>query len=116
MARYELLIEYIKYLTKPELHDAVVQLAVYDCYARERKKARPAFSLKNAGEQLIRAMRKEEDSLIEYDNSNHAEYFTIDIKKTAETGTAVFRENIAIFNYSKRSPITENAEVIFYDL
>lgn len=116
MARYEVLIEYIKSFTNPELHEAVVQLAVYDCYARERKKARPAFSLKNAGEQLIRAMRNEEDSLIEYDNSNHAEYFTIDIKKTAETGTAVFRENIAIFNYSNRSPITENAEVIFYDL
>ena len=116
MAKYEVLSGYIKSLTGDELHDAVVQLAVFDCYARERKKARPAFSPKNDGERMVKAMMRENEAAVIYSNENHAEYFTIDIKKTAETGTAAFRENIAIFNYGKRSPITDNAEVVFYDL
>lgn len=117
MARYEVLIEYIKSFTKGELHDAVVvQLAVYDCYARERKKARPSFSLHNDGERIVKKLLRENESAVVYSSENHAEYFTIDIKKTAETGTAAFRENIAIFNYGKRSPISDNAAVIFYDL
>ena len=116
MARYEVLLAYIKSLTGSELHAAAVQLAVYDCYARERKKARPAFSLQNDGERMVKEMLRENEAAIEYRSENHAEYFTIDIKKTAETGTAAFRENIAIFNYGKRSPITDNAEVICYDL
>lgn len=116
MARYEVLIEYIKSFTEGELHDAVVQLAVYDCYARERKKARPSFSLHNDGEQIVRNLLREKESEIVYNSENHAEHFTIDIKKTAETGTAALRENIAIFDYGKRSPITDNAAVMFYDL
>ena len=116
MARYEVLIEYIKSFTEDELHDAVVQLAVYDCYARERKKARPSFSLHNDGERIVKNLLRENDAAVVYSSENHAEYFTIDIKKTAETGTAAFRENIAIFNYGKRSPITDNAMVMFYDL
>lgn len=116
MAKYEVLIAYIKSLTEEELHDTVVQLAVFDCYARERKKARPGFSLQNDGERRIRAMQRENCDSIEYRSENHAEHFTIDIKKTAETGTAALRENIAIFDYGKRSPITDNAAVIFYDL
>ena len=116
MARYELLIEFIKSFTECVFHDAVIQLAVYDCYARERKKARPAFSLKNNGEYLIRELLHENNNVIEYCNENHAETFSIDIKKTAETGTAVFKGNIAVFNYEIRSPITGNAEVICYDL
>lgn len=116
MAKYEVLIEYIRSVTEAELHEAVIQLAVYDCYARERKKARPEFSTQNDGERMVRAMLRENESSVEYSNENHAEHFTIDIKKTAETGTAAFRENIAIFNYGKRSPITDNAEVMFYDL
>ena len=116
MARYEVLIEYIKSFTEDELHDAVVQLAVYDCYARERKKARPSFSLHNDGERIVKNLLRENEAAVVYSSENHAEYFTIDIKKTAETGTAAFRENIAIFNYGKRSPITDNAMVMFYDL
>ncbi len=116
MARYELLIEFIKSFTKKSLHDAVVQLAVFDCYARERKKARPVFSLKNHGEHMVRTLLRENNTAIEYRNENHAELFAIDIKKTAETGTAVFKGNIAIFNYEKRSPITDNAEVTCYDV
>lgn len=116
MAKYEVMIAYIRSLTEAELYDAVVQLAVYDCYARERKKARPAFSLQNDGERIVKAMLREKEVSVEYSNENHAEHFTVDIKKTAETGTAALRENIAIFNYGKRSPITDNAEVIFYDL
>lgn len=116
MARYELLLEYIKSFTDEKEHNAVTQLTVYDCYARERKKARPSFSLKNDGERIVRRMLRENTERVGYHNENHAEYFTIDIKKTAETGTAVFRENIAIFIYEKRSPITGNADVIFYDL
>ncbi len=116
MAKYEVLIEYIRSVTEAELHDVVTQLAVYDCYARERKKARPAFSAQNDGERMVRAMLRENETSVEYSSENHAEYFTVDIKKTAETGTAAFRENIAIFNYGKRSPITDNAEVMFYDL
>ena len=111
-----MLIEYIKSFTEDELHDAVVQLAVYDCYARERKKARPSFSLHNDGERIVKNLLRENESAVVYSSENHAEYFTIDIKKTAETGTAAFRENIAIFNYGKRSPITDNAMVMFYDL
>ena len=116
MARYEVLIAYIQSLTESELHDAVIQLAVYDCYARERKKARPAFSQQNVGERIVREMVRDEESSVIYSSENHAEHFTLDIKKTAETGTAALRENIAIFNYGKRSPITGNAEVMFYDL
>ena len=116
MARYELLIEYIQTLTGKEMRDVVVQLAVYDCYARERKKARPVFSLQNDGERIVKAMLRENDACIAYYSENHAEHFTIDIKKTAETGTAALRENIAIFDYEKRSPITDNASVIIYDL
>ena len=116
MARYEVLIEYIKSFTEGELHDAVVQLAVYDCYARERKKSRPSFSLHNDGERMIRTLLRENESAVVYSSENHAECFNIDIKKTAETGTAAFRENIAIFNYEKRSPITDNASVMFYEL
>ncbi len=116
MARYEVLIEYIKSFTEAKLHDAVVQLAVYDCYARERKKARPSFSMHNDGERIVRTLLRENESAFRYSSENHAEHFTIDIKKTAETGTAAFRENIAIFDYGKRSPITDNAAVMFYDL
>jgi len=116
MARYELLVEFIMIMTRDKLHDEVVQLAVYDCYARERKKARPSFSLHNEGERIVRALMREENSVIDYCNDNHAEHFTIDIKKTAETGTAALRENIAVFHYGKRSPITDNAMVVFYDL
>ena len=116
MAKYEVLIAYIQSITEESLHDAVVQLAVYDCYARERKKARPSFSLHNDGERIIRSMLHEQERFVRYSNENHAEHFTVDIKKTAETGTAAFRENIAIFDYGKRSPITENAAVMFYDV
>lgn len=116
MARYEVLIEYIKSFTAEELHDAVVQLAVYDCYARERKKARPSFSGHNDGERIVKKMIRENELSVKYSSENHAEYFSVDIKKTAETGTAAFRENIAIFDYEKRSPITDNAMVMFYDL
>ena len=116
MARYEVLIEYIKSFTEDELHDAVVQLAVYDCYARERKKARPSFSGHNDGERIVKKMIRENELSVKYSSENHAEYFSVDIKKTAETGTAAFRENIAIFDYEKRSTITDNAMVMFYDL
>ncbi len=115
MARYELLIEYITKMTNERMQDEVVQLAVYDCYARERKKARPSFSSHNAGERIARRLMRD-GFTVDYGSEDHAEYFTIDIKKTAETGTAAFRENIAIFHYDKRSPITENAMVVFYDL
>lgn len=80
------------------------------------KKARPSFSLHNDGERIVKNLLRENESAVVYSSENHAEYFTIDIKKTAETGTAAFRENIAIFNYGKRSPITDNATVMFYDL
>ena len=116
MAKYEVLIAYIKSIAKEELHDVVVQLAVYDCYARERKKARPSFSLHNDGERIVRSMLHEQERSVKYSPENHAEHFTIDIKKTAETGTAAFRENIAIFDYGNRSPITQNAAVMVYDL
>lgn len=116
MARYELLVEFIKSFTEETMHDVVVQLAVYDCYARERKKARPAFSLKNDGEYMVKSMMRESDRAIVYHSENHAELFSIDVKKTAETGTAVFKGNIAVFHYELRSPITGNADVICYDL
>ena len=112
MARYELLLEYIQAHTEESMHAAVIQLAVFDCYSRERKKARPTFSLKNCGEQMVKDIVRADG--IVYQKENHAEFFTIDIKRTAETGTAVLEDNIAIFDYGKRSPITENAQVVFY--
>ena len=116
IAKYEVLIAYIRSLIEKELQDVVIQLAVYDSYARERKKARPSFSMQNDGERIVKEMLRGNETSIIFSNENHAEHFTIDIKKTAETGTAAFRENIAIFNYEKRSAITDNASVMFYDL
>ena len=98
------------------MQEVAVQLAVYDCYARERKKARPSFSLKNDGEHIVKNMMRENNNVLLYCSEDHAELFSIDIKKTAETGTAVLKENIAIFNYRMRSPITGNADVMCYEV
>ncbi len=102
MRRYEILLSWGE--TLKDVDCAVLKQAlVYDLYARERLKSRPAF----AGELLHvpRDISRTKGKIL------HWESFDYDIKHLLETGEVLTKNCIYEFDYSTRSPLNHQAQI-----
>ncbi len=121
LARYIVLINVLMKcdeLRSAERERIVKQLATFDCYSRERMKARPEFAVNEKETKWLKTIAEENDTLckLDYKKENHIEYFDIDVPSTARYGIPINRSCAAVFYYERRSAINQNAEVELYDV
>ena len=94
-------------------------------YLRENLKSRPKFA-KDYSEykEEYRAFYEKEEQVktllpgyMDYSSKvmsrvTHAEHFSINVSKTAETGRIVKEDNIIVFDYKNRCPLDHQAAAI----
>lgn len=127
VGRYHYLLEFFKQTIKPkeEKELAMRQLLTYDCYLREKMKARPDFAANQEEEYkkmletivvqaeegnpelqwLLKGAQPVRKELRNY----QVERFTIDILTTAKTGKVVYEDSIVFFDYQNRNPLNHDA-------
>ena len=115
--RYEILLEFLEEKKVVSL-DFYRQLMVYDLYARENMKTRPSWALERAPwKENIRAFYEREKECPRY-LSGYREYSSRQMEKM--THLEVFTWNVmeekqekgiypVVFDYQKRSPLTNDA-------
>ncbi len=105
IARYELLLEFIRTLDTGK-EAFYCEALTYDLYLRENIKNRPSF----AGESRFSKedMRKflERYEITKHNKMSHLELFSYDIP-----GNGAEKETWALFDYQKRNPLTHEAQV-----
>lgn len=120
--RYEILVDFYREMViksnigsgaeesepDPMLFDEIL---LYDMYLREDLKSRPYFaksSLENRKQNELREAYQLTRA------QTHLELFTYAVTASAETGKPVKEDNVAIFRYDRRDPISNSAEVMIW--
>ena len=123
--RYEILQEFLQEYVEEEQMEYYRQLMIYDLYARENMKTRPQWAndLSAYKMQILDFYKKEEENpklLTDYQGyqarqtikMTHIEVFTYDvINENEEKGAYP-----VLFDYKKRSPLTNDAKAVFVQL
>ncbi len=115
MRRYEILLDFFEELLslpgrkkEPEAFSLFKELLVFDLFTREDIKARPPFSpvnpLQGRGQELYRRFGLDRGTI-------HLEQFQYDIMTFVNQGKVVKKENILLFDYSRRDPRSRAAAV-----
>ena len=125
--RYYHLLEFFSKMAGPNKEQLTVfrEILTYDCYLREKMKARPEFAMQQEEEykRMVEtlAVKVEEDKTLLgglFQNSKNirkvlrefqVENFTIDVETTVETGKAVYENRIVFFDYQNRNPLNHDA-------
>jgi len=114
--RYEILLDFYKEMIlntkKQEEQDFVnvfKEILVLDLYLREDMKSRPAFAQKPVKYKNIHEIY---DKLETDRNDIHIEHFTYDIINSCKAGQAIKKDNIIVFDYSKRDPLNKAAKIM----
>ena len=125
LQNYEILLEFSREKTHCQ-QDKLQQLMLYDLYARENLKARPAFLSKEPERRQKDWNRefyqKEENCKIylpEYEGYDwkqlarmtHLEHFTFSVPKYIKTGVFQEEQCILLFDYQKRNPLNHQARI-----
>lgn len=112
MNRYHILREFMKQLDRCDEHQlkAFSQILLYDLYLREKLKSRPSFAentmlTKSRMYELLERNARVSDGVKLF----HMEPFTIDMKKTIETGVPVWAEQCIFFDYDHRDRLSHDA-------
>ena len=112
--RYYLLLEFFGQIpnVSNEQLSAFSEILLYDLYLREKLKSRPSFA-KNTmlSKSLIHGLLSENRNVVEQVKIYHIESFTIDIKKTVESGAVVEANDYVFFDYDHRDPLSHDATV-----
>lgn len=115
--RYEILLDFyqetvlelIEIEEKQNFHNLFMEILVLDLYLREDMKSRPPF----APQSMLRKNSHEVFDRYEIDRkTSHIEYFTFDIITCCETGRAIKRDEMIIFDYSKKDPLNKAAKIM----
>ncbi len=122
-ARYEILLEFIKIYAEEDF-DKLKTILVCDYYARENARVRPSFAENDlqdkdaisdmyvTGLKEICGNRFEDVPYRRLLNETHVEAVSFDIDKFVRSGEYKEGMHYIVFDYSKRSPLTSNAEMI----
>lgn len=119
--RYEILLDFFRELMiksnmsensslKIELFK---ELLIFDLCLRENLKARPSFDMENRDREEIKRLY---DNFRGKDHFIHIEIFGFDIKEAVSTGELIAKKQAVIFDYDKRDPLSNSAQVHFMDL
>jgi len=125
IARYDILLDFFQKEVSLECAEAFGEILLYDLYLRENLKSRPKFA-KDYSEykEEYRAFYEKEEQVkkllpgyMDYSSKvmsrvTHAEHFSINVSKTAETGRIVKEDNIIVFDYKNRCPLDHQAAAI----
>lgn len=118
--RYELLLEFYKESVlklrkseeQAELISVFEEILVLDLYLRENMKSRPIFA---HGSLDYGKVREIVDMLgIERKNA-HVEHFTYDAITSSQTGKAIRKEVLMVFDYNQRDPLNKAAKMILVE-
>lgn len=133
--RYEILIEFMDEYRNAALRgtysrEALCGILVHDLFLRENLKSRPDFA--NDQEQYkirYRNFYLDEQKLREYLDGEaagariaqlkqylHLEHFDIDVRRTAETGTAAKADQFVLYDYRHRDPLNSEARTMLIRL
>lgn len=126
--RFQYLLEFFRSVIMPskEQEDIFREILTFDCYLREKMKARPEFagqeeeSYKDMLEMIVTMAEANKDNALPWLlesagnirkilRSYQIEKFSIDIEATAESGEPVHSERIIFFDYEKRNPLNYDA-------
>lgn len=126
MQNYEILLQFLEECTEGDV-DILSQLMIYDLYARENLKSRPAFA-RDAQDPTWREMERQwyqdvqqmEQYLPDYLGygwkqtlrMTHLERFDLDIPRYLDEGSLVMKPCVLLFDYQKRNPLNHQAQVI----
>lgn len=127
IGRYNHLLEFFRQYIKPgkEQDKIFREILTYDCYLREKMKARPEFAtrqeedyknmleaiavkVKEGRSQLDWLVRSSQNIQKELRNYQ-VERFTIDVEVTCTTGEPVYEDRIVFFDYQNRNPLNHDA-------
>lgn len=121
--RYEILREFAKEMA-PKASEVLDVLLVYDLYLRENLKSRPFYAKDQQQEKAIyREFYQNEENISKYLQGyekyqpkqilrmTHMEHVWIDIAKTVATGETVWQEAYLLFDYQRKSKLTQEAYV-----
>ncbi len=130
MARYQILADFLQSFLKDkenagEVMEAFEEILLFDLYFRENLKSRPAFA-KDYGihKKLYRKLYDDQEwtrnNLKGYEDYSskvlgritHAEYFSVDVEKTALSGMIVKEPNVVVFDYKNRDVLNHQAGTI----
>lgn len=101
--RYYILLDFYETVVKEHVEE-FKELLVYDCYLREKMKSRPTFARQSEKEQ-----KEYYHKFKQMGKLTHVEEFTIDVNKTAKTGTICKESMCILFDYSNRSLLNHEA-------
>jgi hypothetical protein len=114
--RYEILLDFYKEIVLESemsdnntiLTDLFKELLIYDLYLREDLKSRPSFYAEQGDKEELKTLY---GSYRNKRKSIHIELFRFDIINAALTGKVIMKNLAIIFDYGKRNPLNNSAEV-----
>ena len=114
--KYEILLDFFQKVVlesidikkRPDLRSVFAELLVFDLYLRENMKARPVFSGSGTKDIHIRRLYEKHQT---GKRQIHIEVFQYDVQASAAKGTAVRKRTIILFDYDRRDPLNNSAEV-----
>lgn len=109
ISRYEILYDYIKNLTEPEIFGMLEQVLLFDLYSRENLKSPPKFAASAGNDRkTVRGLYSAHSA--EYKGKDiHIEAFSIDLR-AMENGELRRGREFALFDYYSRNPVSKMAE------
>jgi len=118
--RYEILLDfYIEKVIESNKINKLDEIAVFeellvlDLYLREDMKSRPKFAKSQMEYKKI--FREFYEVSQEDRTSTHLEHFNFDVIISAQTGQAVKKEQLLLFDYSNRDPLSKAAKTTEYE-
>ena len=120
--RFYLLLDFYRETIGEEVQ-VIEELLTYDCYLREKMKSRPEFApqgelqVKEIMEQLeeqcilknVITEELEKAPMRKLLKVLHVEQFHIDIEETVKRKQPVWKEQVILFDYNRRSPLNHDA-------